>query len=1792
MSIGMRRFNYSDKRGTLKREYLANIAWIEESYKLRPEHEYQYIFYGNKIESTPIVSGVSRVAVYNEKSKRSRASDVLRANVGKLLDTKDIRGVNSKRKRQIIAERKKDLNVLYTYLGGGVKNPGKREMAKYFETIVYPAYNGLDEYQGQKVIHKYEKNLGWQKFGSKLYKYAKTRILKGNNVSSGDQEVDAVLERLPNFSSDVSFVVDSITQGGKMTVFKAQYPAVPFKFGAHYLDWIERVLRQDAVRFIKQAMIPEKDKAEMGEFIDDYDDKQVRALKKSNKDFRKVFNRHQRIVKRMRKSTPGTVTFFFDKLKELLKQQIDEKKNIKVNFEFSMSEFLLDIKRDASILRSMIDDTKAVAHIISFGSFEKDYKAFEDVIYRRFEDVVGMAESYYDFRSADSFYIHDFKLEVYKYDPLRGGHATQKLPKVIYDKKATVNIKNRDNYCFCWSVLRSLFRRNDRNPACLSDLRDKFDSLNIEGLEFPLKVQDVKRFEQMNNIGVNVKYLEERGNKYNVLPLYVSSIDPQSACNLLLWKAHYFPITDMSALLSSQISNNEHHTYICHACHFHTHKESVFDEHISKCDGSNTFTQTFSFPVNTEITYDHTQHYQKQHLHPITIYWDTEAVLVPIEEQTGKSIRFQEHKACTFSAYVSTTIQEFESAPVTFTGENAGLRFIEHIFNIVNLYQIWRAGDSIVTRRCDQSFTACEVCNSSAYNFDKAHEFCVSTWRDRIMFGHRKCADKIIPPQQVSVLAHNSRGYDTHHLIRAMLSDSRLTDNLNSSKIIAMSEEKYLTFELNNVLFRDSIQHLNASLSSLIKEHVSQGNQFESIHRYHPEIYDLVTRKMPYPYNYNNSFERLNSTQFPPKEEFESEDDWRHAKQIYDAAGCNSFADFTSLYCQIDVLQLADIFNKYRDDCIETLKCDPAQYITLPNMSWAVLIRTINEEDAERRQQWIKENPITDDNKSLKVSDIYSEFKLNSLPNQEIFNFFEKSIRGGYSHIAVRYSKANNKYMGDAYDKTKPSKYITVLDINSLYPTAMLAHMPTGNFEMIEDESIKKWFDLTTPKGVAKFLEWKPDDTHGLTLEVDIECPRAVQIKCKEYPLFPTNRQIRAEELSDEHCLAAYDNAFNSDDYSNLDILTKKFGNSALCHTREDKIAIGRSLASKTTKLVADFLPKRNYVVNYRLLQYGLKLGYKVTKVHRMVMYEQLPICRRYIETSARMRKEAQTANKKTIFKLSMNSVYGKSVMSVRKQKQMRIISNKDTFQEFINQPNAVGATAWTDRVAICSSKKSVLKGSHPIQIGSTTLDESKLIMAEFVYEVLVPRYGKNFRILGGDTDSLFLEVTTDDLFADIANMRHEFDLSDTPKNFFVPEIVDKTIEHYSVGQQKLSGMIKDIERRGGTATYKENPCMPYCYQTYWVTERTRVSEQEIDFDTMKAIELTSLTKCQAQRRITKLKDKYPMSKPYMEQQWNGSYTVRARVYKMKDKLVQLYSDENKKELGCMKMESSVNNISSVNDLLAVEFVGVRSKCYSLLYQNGRCKTALKGIKNSEQLLEHAMFRTSVLRNKAFSVEQTNIVSKNHVLHWVKTDKIALNPTNDKVYMLDSVESVPYGYLDMTNCKEAAPSYEVPMNASYKEQHDRMKVPAVFKEETQQPPNMQAIELDARKLEIQEQQRAKKEKAQAIVEQKRLEAEREKERQRALIEEKKRAKLEAEREKEELRLKRQKMIDAKRAEREKEAARLKIAPPPQQERLKIEPPSEDAEQRQAKLLAMTGFQRKMAELREYRLAAAKAREQQ
>ena len=194
--------------------------------------------------------------------------------------------------------------------------------------------------------------------------------------------------------------------------------------------------------------------------------------------------------------------------------------------------------------------------------------------------------------------------------------------------------------------------------------------------------------------------------------------------------------------------------------------------------------------------------------------------------------------------------------------------------------------------------------------------------------------------------------------------------------------------------------------------------------------------------------------------------------------------------------------------------------------------------------------------------------ELERISDIDKYLFIEKGLRGGISYIAKRHSKANNEYCPD-YDPKKPSTFISYLHMNNLYGWAMNEYLPYGRFEWLEN--IDK-FDIMSINDKSSI---------GYFLEVDLEYPEELHKLHNDFPLAPETLTVSYNMFS-KYC--------------------KKIGD-------KYEIKVG-----DIEKLIPDLGNKTNYVVHYKNLQLYLSLGMKLTKIHRVLKFNQSDWMKKYID--------------------------------------------------------------------------------------------------------------------------------------------------------------------------------------------------------------------------------------------------------------------------------------------------------------------------------------------------------------------------------------------------------------------------------------------------------------------------------------------------------------------------------------------------------------------------------------------------
>ena len=107
-------------------------------------------------------------------------------------------------------------------------------------------------------------------------------------------------------------------------------------------------------------------------------------------------------------------------------------------------------------------------------------------------------------------------------------------------------------------------------------------------------------------------------------------------------------------------------------------------------------------------------------------------------------------------------------------------------------------------------------------------------------------------------------------------------------------------------------------------------------------------------------------------------------------------------------------------------------------------------------------------------------------------------------------------------------------------------------------------------------------------------------------------------------------------------------------------------------KLISNLGNKTNYVVHYRNLQLYLSLGMKLTKIHRVLKFNQSDWMKKYIDFNAKKRMNAANDFAKDFFKLMINSVYGKTMENLRKKINVRLANNEKGFLKYTSRPTYI----------------------------------------------------------------------------------------------------------------------------------------------------------------------------------------------------------------------------------------------------------------------------------------------------------------------------------------------------------------------------------------------------------------------------------------------------------------------------------------------------------------------------------------
>jgi hypothetical protein len=286
------------------------------------------------------------------------------------------------------------------------------------------------------------------------------------------------------------------------------------------------------------------------------------------------------------------------------------------------------------------------------------------------------------------------------------------------------------------------------------------------------------------------------------------------------------------------------------------------------------------------------------------------------------------------------------------------------------------------------------------------------------------------------------------------------------------------------------------------------------------------------------------------------------------------------------------------------------------------------------------------------------------------------------------------------YDSSMPRVELLYIDANNLYGHALSMSLPQSNFQ---------WMECTLERQhlIANLATMNISGDKGFVAEVDLIIPPHLHDILDDLPLAPEKSKTSKEWMTPY---------------------------------MESMLDGARYQASE--KLLLTHLPKFHYVVHFALLQFYVKMGVVINKIHRIVTFQQSSFFEPYITFNSKQRQLATTEFSKDFFKLKNNSLFGKTMENVRCRMDMRLCQTAERLRTYSSKPLFKSVKMFSPELVGVQLLKEEVLLDRPVYIRQAVLDLSKLVIYELRYKSLshyAQRFGGSITIAGGDTDSFFV---------------------------------------------------------------------------------------------------------------------------------------------------------------------------------------------------------------------------------------------------------------------------------------------------------------------------------------------------------------------------------------------------------------------------------------------------------------------
>lgn len=1064
----------------------------------------------------------------------------------------------------------------------------------------------------------------------------------------------------------------------------------------------------------------------------------------------------ERIIK-INKPLPedGNLTMFMKKITPIVNQQMKQAfakyGTYKIIFGLDITMYSDKLGKDSDFyfhsgLTDFVKNIPIGVAVLNMKSNESRFHKAVEATNKKIEEFQQLTSDW------QIVHVKRLIMKISKYTPAHGSSYIE-LPEKIANKKCCVNIQNEDNRCFEYSVLCGLHHEEiKKDLQRVSKYKPYANQLKFDGIDFPVEVDDVSSFEEQNEIPINVFGLDADA---GVMLLHAHTFKcEKKIINLLLIenedKSHYVYVKNLNALFALNKCNN----FICSKCLQRFSRSDALEAHVTKnrcVEFNGTALRQLPEEGRHSVEFRNTK---KQLRVPFVLYADCESILKPVQDDPTKNTQiYQNHHVNHVGVKLVSDFPDLiHDEYKQFDGSNCMIDFLNYCLDTQNkclgilhdeTHKYFDRKKFLPADKASyNSAVDCHICQKKL-NDDKVLDHCHITGKYRGPAHYQCNINYNYKDFQLPVFFHNLKGYDSHFIIQyAGLLESRLKGK--NLSIIPTTMEKYLSFTIDKCVFLDSCQFINSSLEKLVESlnkvqlMQSMSSRIEgSAINVHAKSSDNAVFKhfnAEFPSITHELNDLLRQKGIFPYDWFDGQ-----AKLNETALpGIESF--YSQLYEQeAEVKDVERAQKVWSQAGCKTFY----DYLTLYLKTDVLLLADVFE--AFRKMCLDQANYGLDPchyytapgfswDSMLKMTGVSIEcFKEGQ---DDMLDMIQKGMRGGISMISTRYAKANNKYM-KSYDSSMPSSHIMYLDANNLYGWAMSQYLPTGNFN---------WVDAATFT-MESIMNISNESETGYIFEYDVEIPEDKHDYFNDYPVCP------------ESYIGEYSPTMKN--------IMQKY-----------KI----TQSNDVEKLIPNLYAKSKYVSHYRNLQLYVQLGVKVTKIHRVLSFNQSDYLKKYIDFNTTKRAQSKNDFEKDLYKLFNNSVFGKTMENVEKRIDCSLVCDSKKFLKLSSKPHFKNFKIYSEGLIACEMAKTKVVYNRPMIVGMCILDLSKTLMYDFHYNTMMKKYGNKCKLLFTDTDSLCYHIQTEDVYADMKTDKQMFDFSDYPTNHFL----------FDESNKKVIGKFKD----------------------------------------------------------------------------------------------------------------------------------------------------------------------------------------------------------------------------------------------------------------------------------------------------------------------------------------------------------------------------------------------------------------